>query len=103
MYFTSVIVLPDRKCEKAYGRYGFDRDIMFCAYRSKTDACEGDSGGPAVALAEDGRFLAVGLVSYGVGCANKSIPGVYTRLDAFVEWIIMNVGRHQRYTSLSLR
>ncbi|KAK8757213.1 hypothetical protein V5799_000086 [Amblyomma americanum] len=52
---------------------------------------QGDSGGPAIARADNKRFLQVGIVSYGTGCADKDIPGVYTRLDAFVPWILENV------------
>lgn len=48
---------------------------MFCAAARNTDACQGDSGGP---IQIDG--LLVGVVSWGVGCADPYYPGVYTRL-----------------------
>lgn len=49
-------------------------DNMICAWVPGTrDACQGDSGGPAVYL---GRL--VGIVSFGIECANPNYPGVYT-------------------------
>ncbi|CAG9569807.1 unnamed protein product [Danaus chrysippus] len=57
---------------------------MFCAgYLEGTkDSCQGDSGGPAV---YNGKL--VGLVSYGVGCAGKNRPGVYTNIPLMRDWI----------------
>ncbi|KAJ0171010.1 hypothetical protein K1T71_013209 [Dendrolimus kikuchii] len=58
---------------------------MFCAgyINSGTqDACQGDSGGPAVV---NGKL--VGLVSFGVGCAVKNQPGVYSNLPLVRDWI----------------
>lgn len=54
------------------------------------DTCVGDSGGPLVdpqnsSQPEDHRQ--VGIVSWGVGCAEPGFPGVYTRLDSFAGFI----------------
>jgi len=48
---------------------------MFCAAAFRTDACQGDSGGPIKV-----NNVLIGLVSWGVGCADPHYPGVYTRL-----------------------
>lgn len=48
---------------------------MFCAAAHFTDACQGDSGGP---IQMNGTLI--GVVSWGVGCADPFFPGVYTRL-----------------------
>lgn len=35
----------------------------------------------------DGKAVEVGIVSYGLGCATKGVPGVYTRTSSFMPWI----------------
>ncbi|XP_060901471.1 vitamin K-dependent protein C [Labrus mixtus] len=52
----------------------------------KTDACEGDSGGPMVTLYRDTWFL-IGLVSWGEGCGQIDKLGIYTKVSTYNEWI----------------
>lgn len=47
---------------------------------------QGDGGGPLV-CERNGQWYQVGIVSFGIGCGRKNIPGVYTRVDAYEEWI----------------
>lgn len=52
-------------------------------------ACKGDSGGPLVMINPFGEIEVVGIVSWGVfPCGAKNAPSVYTRVSAFVTWIV---------------
>ena len=56
--------------------------------RVKIPLIQGDSGGPmSVQRLEDGRYMLSGVISWGIGCAEKNQPGVYTRISDFREWI----------------
>lgn len=55
---------------------------FFCAYHEKRDACQGDSGGPLMC-----NGYQYGIVSHGDGCAFSHYPGVYTRVQAFQDFI----------------
>lgn len=52
-----------------------------------SDACQGDSGGPLFSVNQDsGVSTIVGIVSFGISCGTE-LPGVYTRVASFVDWI----------------
>ncbi|XP_047491060.1 serine protease filzig-like isoform X5 [Penaeus chinensis] len=63
-------------------------DNMMCAYTEGKDACQGDSGGPLVRQLADGRWVQLGVVSFGVECAKVGSPGIFTRASLYVDWII---------------
>uniref|UniRef100_G1M4X4 Complement C1r subcomponent n=2 Tax=Ailuropoda melanoleuca TaxID=9646 RepID=G1M4X4_AILME len=61
---------------------------MFCAGDPslKQDACQGDSGGVfAVKDENNDRWVATGIVSWGIGCSKGY--GFYTKLLNYVDWI----------------
>lgn len=52
------------------------------------DTCNGDGGGPLVCpIANTDRYVQVGVVSWGIGCGTEKIPGVYTAVPKFRNWI----------------
>lgn len=68
-------------------------DAMFCAGRGKgkEDTCKGDSGGPLMQpMVNDlGQkyWTQVGIISWGVGCAQKGTYGFYTHVSKLKDWI----------------
>lgn len=41
---------------------------------------------------DNGKFYLIGIVSFGKRCAEPGIPGVYTRVTEFIEWIEEKIG-----------
>ncbi|WP_117210096.1 serine protease [Allorhizocola rhizosphaerae] len=85
---VNVSFVPDEKCQDLYRRQGYRivASDMLCAGDTEhggKDSCQGDSGGPLLRR-HDNRWIQVGIVSWGVGCARRDAPGVYTQVSHFV-------------------
>ena len=72
----------------------FNSTTQFCAgdITGQKDTCVGDSGAPGMVLKRNPvsrkwRWFQVGIVSWGVGCAQKGEVGYYTKVSAYVDWI----------------
>ena len=80
--------------------------------RKTVDTCSGDSGGPLVCKApedHDAPYYLTGVVSFGIStkrivenklgeketidlkCGKKDVPGVYTNVAEYTEWIYKNM------------
>jgi trypsin len=88
-------IVPNQKCNSIEGYWdgmhvsyeGYIVDSMMCAAATNKDACQGDSGGPLIVRgSNEEEDLLVGLVSWGLGCAND-FPGVYARVSSGYNWI----------------
>ncbi|XP_026078956.1 uncharacterized protein LOC113056403 [Carassius auratus] len=84
---VEVPVVGNRQCNCLYG-VGNITDNMICAglLEGGKDSCQGDSGGPMVSR-ESSVWVQSGIVSFGTGCARPELPGVYTRVSCYQEWI----------------
>ncbi len=62
---------------------------MFCAGRPEggADSCQADSGGFLGAQDQQGHWVQLGIVSWGLGCARPGLFGVYTRVANYTPWI----------------
>uniref|UniRef100_A0A8C1Y1K2 Si:dkey-32n7.7 n=1 Tax=Cyprinus carpio TaxID=7962 RepID=A0A8C1Y1K2_CYPCA len=84
---VEVPVIGNRQCNCLYG-VGNITDNMICAglLEGGKDSCQGDSGGPMVSR-QSSVWVQSGIVSFGTGCARPELPGVYTRVSRYQEWI----------------
>uniref|UniRef100_A0A4W5QZF4 Peptidase S1 domain-containing protein n=1 Tax=Hucho hucho TaxID=62062 RepID=A0A4W5QZF4_9TELE len=82
-----VPVVGNRQCNCNNG-VGSITDNMICAGLSAggKDSCQGDSGGPMVSK-QGTRWIQSGVVSFGTGCAQANLPGVYARVSQYQTWI----------------
>jgi secreted trypsin-like serine protease len=55
------------------------------------DACQGDSGGPFLVKSPQ-DFTLAGATSWGIGCARPGLPGIYTRLSRYGDWLSQHLG-----------
>ena len=87
---VSLPVVADSSCNDIYSNPVLPS--QFCAgYYEGKDACEGDSGGPAV-VQVDGAWVHAGIVSAGVSCQEYfGWYGKYTRTSAQLSFIRQSV------------
>ncbi|NXR45501.1 ACRO protein, partial [Hippolais icterina] len=57
------------------------------------DTCQGDSGSP-LTCKDNGAdyYWLVGMYSWGRGCDNPRHPGIYTSVQHFYNWILLQTG-----------
>ncbi|XP_057288032.1 transmembrane protease serine 4 [Pezoporus wallicus] len=83
---AEVKLIDEESCN--VGAYhGEVTEKMLCAGlpQGGVDTCQGDSGGPL--LYSGKHWQVVGIVSWGEGCGTPSMPGVYTSVRAYLNWI----------------
>lgn len=87
-------VISNEICNDAFNAYefaGYNDEItnrMFCAgYKEGgKDACVGDSGGPLI-IWNNNEWELAGVVSWGEGCAEPDLYGVYSRVPELLDFI----------------
>ncbi|XP_049532695.1 serine protease grass-like [Anopheles darlingi] len=93
LQFAILTLMPNDQClqrlrlEDPYVKV---EDSQMCAIGANlSDNCSGDSGGPLKTISQSAQFVQYGVVSFGLNtCGKKSAPGVYTRVDKYVDWIL---------------
>ncbi len=86
---VEVPLITTKSCLQAYPNKITDRMICAGLTGGGKDSCQGDSGGPLVLRGADGDTL-VGVVSWGIGCARPNKFGVYSKVNAVIDWIEQN-------------
>ncbi|KAG8188740.1 hypothetical protein JTE90_023085 [Oedothorax gibbosus] len=89
---VQVPIVGNGDCQSMFFHAGHQKAIrsnFVCAGYTNggQDSCEGDSGGPLMVQREDNRWVLVGTVSHGIGCADPNLPGVYMRMSSYRPWI----------------
>ena len=97
--------IPLEKVEEAYDILvsnlgaSLTSEMLCAGTRSGVrDSCGGDSGGPLMIRRSDGRWVQVGIVSWGRtpldaehGCGEPELYSVYTRVSEYFDWISTHV------------
>lgn len=102
LHQVSVPVMENDVCQALFKKSGHKKTIrksFLCAgyEKGEKDSCEGDSGGPLMWQAKDGRWLLAGTVSHGIKCAYPNLPGVYMRMTYYKDWIRRITGERFDY------
>uniref|UniRef100_A0A452H128 Peptidase S1 domain-containing protein n=1 Tax=Gopherus agassizii TaxID=38772 RepID=A0A452H128_9SAUR len=84
---AQIKLIDSNTCNALDAYQGDVSDKMLCAglMAGGVDTCQGDSGGPL--MYNPGHWQVVGIVSWGHGCGGRSTPGVYTKVQAYLNWI----------------
>lgn len=83
---TQLDIVDTSRCQQTFGSK-VSTTNQLCTYRSGTDACQADSGGPLLWMGPGDRVQVLGVISYSKGCATQ-YPGVNTRVFPYLSWIM---------------
>ncbi|XP_011140597.1 uncharacterized protein LOC105183877 isoform X3 [Harpegnathos saltator] len=89
---VDVPVISNHACEQQMRRtrlgpsFNLHPGFLCAGGEEGKDACKGDGGGPMV-CERHGRWQLSGVVSWGIGCGQAGVPGVYTRVSHYLDWI----------------
>ncbi|XP_060910010.1 transmembrane protease serine 3 [Labrus mixtus] len=101
---ATVPLLSTKTCNHPEVYQGLISSWMICAgyLEGGTDSCQGDSGGP-LACEHSSVWKLVGATSWGIGCAMRNKPGVYTRITRSLGWIRQQMERGESHSPATLR
>ncbi|KAB7498852.1 Serine proteinase stubble, partial [Armadillidium nasatum] len=90
---VDVPIVDRQSCQYALQEARLGRDYylpegFICAGGEEgKDTCKGDGGGPLVCPTRYNTFELAGIVSWGIGCGLKGVPGVYVNVPYYADWI----------------
>ncbi|GLV31538.1 Serine protease 7 [Carabus blaptoides fortunei] len=88
-------IVTDQSCSRVFkSRYNVEiTKTQLCAGgKSGQDSCYGDSGGPLMrTMPGKDNFYVEGVVSFGALCGQEGLPGIYTRVSEYLNWILDNM------------
>lgn len=91
----AVPIVQNSECGQTFRKAGVNlSDRQLCAGgESGKDSCNGDSGGPLMHTTnnDSAQWYIEGIVSFGARCGTAGWPGVYTRVNKYLDWIYDNV------------
>ncbi|PZC84259.1 hypothetical protein B5X24_HaOG205454 [Helicoverpa armigera] len=99
---VDVPILSHGQCQQQLRqtRLGYNYELnpgFLCAGGEEgKDACKGDGGGPLV-CERSGTWQIVGVVSWGIGCGQPGVPGVYVKVAQYLDWISQITGKYSNY------
>ncbi|XP_063382528.1 uncharacterized protein LOC134668950 [Cydia fagiglandana] len=76
--------------------YELNHGFLCAGGEEGKDACKGDGGGPLV-CEHGGTWQLVGVVSWGIGCGQPGVPGVYVKVAHYLDWISQITGKFSPY------
>uniref|UniRef100_T1JCW8 Peptidase S1 domain-containing protein n=1 Tax=Strigamia maritima TaxID=126957 RepID=T1JCW8_STRMM len=85
-------VLSQESCRSFFhGSSMYLNKDKLCAWAQNKDSCKGDSGGPlAWQNQSTKRHYLIGIISMGFRCGETNMPGLYTRITSYIDWIKSN-------------
>ena len=98
--WVKVPVVSYQNCSDDYSDLNFSflykKENIICAGMEGKDACQADSGGPLMNIdSETSNTVLRGIVSWGIGCARKDNPGIYTNVFNYLTWIENQISKYE--------
>ncbi|XP_035796189.1 CLIP domain-containing serine protease 14D-like [Anopheles albimanus] len=86
---VSMVARNVSACARAYGIKSLEvAQVQLCVGGQPwKDVCHGDSGGALMHRGDADRWTQVGIISFGSKECGKPLPGVYTNLARYTDWI----------------
>ena len=84
---VEIPLVSDQACFTSYGPYYTMNMVCAGFQQGGKDSCKGDSGGPLFIEGPSKESTLIGIVSWGKGCAQPDLYGVYTKVHNYIGWV----------------